>query len=250
MADLSSYLERVPGFEQLPQASQVAILGYFIHAWLRQDRFAVGNLRDLYAEAKCAAPRNISDVIARLRSAKRVLQDKRGYYLSASTEREIVSGRPGIAPARQSTIRASKDLRALVARVNSPQGADYLAEAIACFEAQCLRAAIVMGWAVCYDQVLEYVLAKRLIDFNQELAKRNQKVKHVTQREDFAELKESLVLEVCRAAAVVSKATWKTLDRSLNTRNDYAHPSGRTIVAATAEAFIEDIVNNAIVKLQ
>jgi hypothetical protein len=71
----------------------------------------------------------------------------------------------------------------------------------------------------------------------------------ISKKEDFAELKESQVLQVAKSAGIVSSNVHKVLKEKLEKRNMAAHPSGIHFTQLTAEEFITDLVENAVVKL-
>jgi hypothetical protein len=73
--------------------------------------------------------------------------------------------------------------------------------------------------------------------------------KTVASREDFYDLMESRVLEICRAAGITDKNVHGILEEKLKTRNRAAHASGSTFLQPQAESYILDLVNNAVLKL-
>jgi hypothetical protein len=73
--------------------------------------------------------------------------------------------------------------------------------------------------------------------------------KTVVAREDFYDLLESRVLEICRAAGITDKNVHGILDEKLKTRNRAAHASGSTFEQPQAENYILELVNNAVLKL-
>lgn len=251
MADISGFLAHVSLFRSLKQGEQVRLLGYYLQHWKSMPRFSASDIKDLYAAARYPTPSNVPAVLANERKAKRLLHDKNGYYLTVDSDTILETTHIGIAAVRQSAVKTAQNLRDLIPKLTSADGASYLDEAVKCFEAECYRAAIVMSWALCYDHVLAFILADRarVSDCNNFLSARKMKISAITSRDDFAELKESDVLEMCRITGVIGKTVSKTLKQCLDIRNDYAHPSGKQLSVPKAEAFIEDIVNNVIVRL-
>jgi hypothetical protein len=108
-----------------------------------------------------------------------------------------------------------------------------------------------MTWAVVIDHLYEYVLAHSLSAFNTELAKRNLKITSVTTKDDFAEIKrEKDFIEICRAANVFNNDVRKILDEKLGIRNTAGHPSTVTVHGTKAANFVEDLVENVVLKFK
>ena len=128
---------------------------------------------------------------------------------------------------------------------------DFLKETIDCYEVGAFRAAIVMGWLLAIGHLYEYILAKRLPDFNAQLAKvkdKSVKVHSVSSNDDFSEIPESKFIEICRSAKIISVDVKKILDEKLGIRNTYAHPSDIKVSQNKATEFLKDLVHNVVVK--
>jgi hypothetical protein len=182
------------------------------------------------------------------RKPKEVLKDGRGYALETRI-REPFETRYG---QRASTIQVDRLLSELPTKVPNLAERDFLKEALICFRHKALRAAIVMTWNLAYDHLCEYVLTKKLAEFNTQLPKTFPKadISVITNKEDFSELKESQVMQVCRSANITSKDIHKVLKEKLDRRNTYAHPSTITLAPQTAEEYIIDLVNNVVLMLK
>ena len=99
------------------------------------------------------------------------------------------------------------------------------------------------------DHLFAYILRYKLAQFNAALAKdKSVKLTTVAQRDDFMEMKESKFIEICRAAKIISNDVRKILDTSLGIRNSCAHPSGITVTKIKVIAFVEDLVENVVLK--
>ena len=124
-------------------------------------------------------------------------------------------------------------------------------EAIVCFRNGAFRAAVVMTWNVAYDHLCQYVLTHRLSDFNAQLPLTYPKadIKSISRRDDFTELKESQVLQVCRSSNIISGSVHSVAKEKLVRRNIAAHPSGVSTLPETAEEFIKDIIENFVLKV-
>ena len=94
-------------------------------------------------------------------------------------------------------------------------------------------------------------MAHKLSDFNIELAKRYPKLGPIKTKDDFSEIKkEKDFIELCRAANVFNNDVRKILDERLGNRNTAGHPSTVTVHSGKAASFIEDLVENVILKLK
>jgi hypothetical protein len=92
---------------------------------------------------------------------------------------------------------------------------------------------------------------KRLSDFNTSLPTKFPKKAStkVSRIEDFEELKEADVIEVCRTANLISKNIIEILSEKLKRRNLAAHPSQVVVAQHQANEAISDLVNNVILAL-
>ena len=108
-----------------------------------------------------------------------------------------------------------------------------------------------MAWNLAYDHLCEFVMAKHLGDFNAQLSRSFPKadIASINKRDDFAELKESQILQVCRSANIISNSLHKILKEKLDRRNVAAHPSGIVVSQLTAEECIKDMIENVVLKL-
>ena len=141
-------------------------------------------------------------------------------------------------------------LQRVIARVTDPQRKDFLAEAISCLGVGARRATVVLTWVAALDHLHEYVLIHQLASFNAALGRRSDRLSKfvVAARDDFGEMKESVFIEVCRSANVITADVRKILDEKLGFRNSCAHPSSISIGDSKVVSFIEDLVDNVIAK--
>jgi hypothetical protein len=71
----------------------------------------------------------------------------------------------------------------------------------------------------------------------------------IRKREDFDELNEVEVIDICGTTNIVDMNVKKILAEKLNKRNMSAHPSLVDIGQLQAEEVVADLVNNVILKL-
>ena len=147
--------------------------------------------------------------------------------------------------------KVNKDLRQLLTYIKNQNENEFLKEAIDCYEISAYRAAIVMVWNLTVDHLFAYILKHKLTEFNAALALNTDKrikITSVTNRDDFNEMPENKFIEFCRTSKIITNDIRKILDTKLGIRNTYAHPSNLIIGESKAIEFIEDLINNVIIK--
>jgi hypothetical protein len=141
-------------------------------------------------------------------------------------------------------------LKKTVAKLSDDNQRKFMAEAISCLAVDAPRATIVMAWAGAIDHLFDFILRYKLTDFNAALARRRDKYAQVTisTKDDFEDLKESVFIEVARSANVITNDVRKVLDEKLGIRNTCSHPSTVEIHRSKVVNFIEDLIDNVILK--
>jgi hypothetical protein len=203
-------------------------------------------LKQLFEALDLPEPTNPAVIFSKLKYAKQLVKTAQGYrpsaHLKEAAKKELENKPP--------LLMAEPHIESLLKKVNRPDAKNFLEEAHLCLRANAPRAAIVMTWIVVINHLYEYVFAHKLSDFNSELAKKNWKLTSIVSKDDFSEIKkEKDFIELCRAANVFSNDVRKILDEKLGIRNTAGHPSGVTVHGTKAANFIEDLVENVILKL-
>ena len=245
--DLNDFARSIDGFLSWQHVDKIKVFAWYLHTHRQMSRFSGTDIRDCFRETGIAGPTSISPFLNDLATRKPPLlvRDGGGYHLER-TLREQLNARYG---QRAITVQVLQTLRELPAKLPSLAERAYLEEALTCFTAGAFRASIVMCWNVAYDHLCTHILSNRLNDFNATMTTRFPKDKTVVMtREDFHELKESNVLEVCRTAGITDKNVHGILKEKLDTRNRAAHASGSTFEQPQAENYILDIIKNAVLK--
>lgn len=244
---INRFYNAIEGGANLTQSALVEMFVYFLTVELGQEFATSKQVAECFRACDLVVPGNVS---ARLSEGLKVKPPKfvrtiTGYRLQRHL-RETLSKKLGVEPV---TAQTSATLRGLEHKLPAGAEREFLNEAVKCFEAGANRAAIVMTWIMAMDHLFAHILAHRLSDFNDALSKDNGvKLRSVTKRDDFTEIKETRFIELCRAAGIISNDIRKILDQKLGTRNSCAHPSGVTINRSKVVDFIEDLVDNIIVK--
>lgn len=231
------------------QTALVELFVYFLTVELGQESATPTQVADCFAACDLSVPKNVSARLSEGLKGKppRYLKANGGYKLQRHM-REALSKKLG---AEKVTAQTSATLRGLEHKL--PEGGDkeFLRETIACFEAGANRATIVMAWILATDHLFSYILKHKLTEFNAALAAntdKSVKLKSITQRDDFTEMKESKFVEFCRQAKIISNDVRKILEQKLDTRNSCAHPSGVIINKTKVIDFVEDLVENVVLK--
>ena len=233
----------------LSETTSVELFVYYHTVELGQDRATAKQVKDCFSACDLGEARNVSALLSGGLKGKppKYVKANGGYKLQRHM-REKLSKQLG---AEQITVQLSTTLRMLEHKLPVGSNKEFLKETIDCFEAGANRATIVMAWILTINHLFNYILVHKLTDFNSVLAvnkDKSVKIKAVTQRDDFSEIKESKFIELCRQAKIISNDVRKLLDQKLDTRNSSAHPSGIVINKTKVIDFVEDLVENIVLK--
>lgn len=247
--ELEELKQAVPSLSQLGHPDKIKLIGWYFHTHKAMPHFKGKDIGASYDALHLARPSDFGGYLANLVRAKQLLKSASGYRLENGVREEFDSkyGR------RANPVMVTELLRSLPARVPNLAERAYLDETLRCFTAEACPASVVMCWNIGLDHLCEFVLAdaKRLADFNTQLPKSFPKadIGSISKRDDFTELKESQVLQVCKSSNIISGSLHKVLKEKLDRRNVAAHPSGVTTSQPTAEEFIKDLIENVVLKL-
>lgn len=250
---LEELVNGISGFSGWKDADKIRFFAWFVHSKKNRERFSSKDLKDCYAELGLSQPSSITPFLNAMekRKPKEVLRNSQGYLLEKRV-RDDLEKKYGQRPA---SIQVDALLAELPTKVPNLTERTFLNETIICYKCKAFRAAIVMAWNLAYDHLCHYVLNKHIAKFNAQYPIRfpkqhaKSKVKTIVSRDDFNELTESDVVDICRSANIISGSLHKILKEKLDKRNIYAHPSGTVVSPQTAEEVIIDLVNNVVLKL-
>lgn len=247
--ELQVLVSQIDSFPKWSHADKIRLFSWFLHLHRGLETFAPGDLTKCFDELNVQGPTSVQPYLAAMgkRKPKEILKRKSGYCLERAV-REQLTQKYG---KREATVAVDKLLSDLPQRIPNVTERGYLDEALVCFRFEAFRAAIVMTWNLAYDRLCEFVLAKHLAAFNIQLPRSFPRadISVVSKRDDFAELKEHQVLQVCKSATIISGSLHKVLKEKLDRRNMAAHPSGVVTSLPTAEEFIKDLIENVVLKL-
>lgn len=243
----SRFFNAIPNAKAQPIAS---LIGYFVY-YLTVEQGAAevtpAQVGQCFIDCDLTVPGRLRSYLSEGVSAKpqRYVKTAGGYRLQRHFSQQM-SDKLG---ASRVVAQTSVDLRSLESLFTDGDTRVFLREVIDCFEAGANRAAVIMVWVLTLDHFLNYVFANKLAEFNTALAANpDKKVKVVTVIEDFEDLREAKIIELCRSAGIITNGVRKILDDALGTRNSAAHPSSVKVARSKAISVIEDLVTNVIKK--
>ncbi len=247
--ELRELVGQIDSFPRWTHADKIRFFAWFLHYHRGLETFAPGDLTKCFRDLHLQEPASVQPFLTAMakRKPKEILKRNGGYSL----ERRIRDEFNQKYGKRAATVAVDKLLSDLPQLIPNLAERAYLDEALMCFRYAAFRAAIVMAWNPAYDHLCESVMAKHLADFNNQLPRSFPRadISAVSKRDDFAELKEHQVLQVCRSANIISGSLHKVLKEKLDRRNVAAHPSGVATSRLTAEEFIKDLIDNVVLKL-
>lgn len=244
---VNRFYSSIDGAPSQNQSALVELFVYFLTVESGQEYATPKQVSDCFAACDLVVPGNVGARLSEGLKSKppKYIRANGGYKLQRHM-REALSRKLG---AETVTAQTSATLRGLEQKLPVGANKEFLKEAIECFEVGANRAAIVMTWILAMDHLFAHILTHKLTDFNAALSKdKGVKIDAVNQRDDFTEIKETKFIELCRAAGIISNDVRKILDQKLGTRNSCAHPSGVTVNKSKVIDFIEDLVDNVILK--
>ncbi|NLZ03648.1 MAG: hypothetical protein GXY19_00565 [Phycisphaerae bacterium] len=254
---LLEFLRGIPNFQEFSRKSKILLLAYYLRRYKGMVEFSAADM-----ETEC---RGLLKPPSDLRTQLRLLAKGKNSLLAKGSAKDIFSlNMPGLdevesylagtgpAPAVVDAMIADAltYLKKTVAKLSDDNQRKFMAEAISCLAVDAPRATIVMAWAGTCDHLYDYILKHKLNEFNNALARRTDRYARLTiaTKDDFADMKESVVIEVARSAGVITNDVRKVLDEKLGIRNTCAHPSSVEVHRSKVVSVIEDLIDNVILK--
>jgi hypothetical protein len=246
--ELSELVEEVEGFDALPPREKIRLFAWHLHTHKGMSSFDNATIRACFSAIHVVDP-NVSKYLTRMADAVDLVRIKGGYKL-ARPVRTALDARYGV---HHSVVQVSRLLADLPGKVPDLAEKNFLTEAIKCYRIEAYRACVVMTWNLAYSHLLHWILsdAKRVHAFNAGSSKRYPKrpLLTIASYDDFQELKESEVIEVCGTAGLVNNNIIRILREKLGKRNMAAHPGSVVVVQSQADDVVTDLVNNVVLLL-
>jgi hypothetical protein len=217
------FLNRFRGSSDFSRRSLILLFAYFLRRHQGSPEFSQQQIADCFRDALLRVPTDLATLLRTLSSGRnsQLIRVKKVYALSLTGFREVENILPtDPTPAPEPSaflVTALPYLKKTIARVKDDQRRDFLAEAVACLGVEARRATIIITWLIAIDHMYEYVLTYKLAEFNATLKRRTDKAAKVTiaVRDDFGDIRESVFIEVCRSANIISNDVRKVLEEKL-----------------------------------
>jgi hypothetical protein len=239
--------------EPLGHADRVLLFGWWLHAHGGKTTFMPLDIAKCYDSNNLGIPPgSLGPYFASLLTAKKLLKNKHGYRLesNARVAMQKAHGQSAV------TVQITGMLAGLPEKLPTLAERTYLDETLICYRYGAGRAAIVMTWNLAYAHLCDHIVRNKLAEFNAQWLADHQGdhkkgARTIKTVDDFAgeELGEHKVLKLALNAGAIVKNVYNVLEPALKRRNAAAHPNNVVLTPLQTEAFIEDLVNNAILKV-
>ncbi len=245
------FYNSITNASELSQAELIEMFAYHLTVELDGKIATAREINACFKACDLAEPANTSARLAGGASKKPPTYIKvGGGYKLHRHAREIAAKRLG---EEKIVTETSSLLRNLEGKVTNPDSKKFLSEALDCFEVGANRGTIVLTWLLALDHLQSFILKHKLKEFNDALATNTDKrvkITAVSHIDDFNDIPEGKFIEFCRIAKIISNDVRKILDHKLQIRNSAAHPSGVLIGKAKVIDFVEDLINNILLKFR
>ncbi len=246
-ATLEEFLAPLPAVQGVGPSNQILLVGYFLRLGGHTE-FTTGQLREAFHAGRLPPPDALDVRVRGLTGGPRprLMRVRQGHYsLSIYGLREVEE----YLTQKQGTYTASRILEDLIGRVSEDAQQRFIAEAIACLKVGANRAGVVMTWLLTVDHLYEFILRHKLTEFNVALVSMfGVNVHQIATKDDLGDLKEAHFIQAARTAKLISNDVRKILEEKLGIRNTCAHPSTVEIHDTKVVNFVEDLVDNVILK--
>jgi hypothetical protein len=258
--EISSFLSQIVNLGELSNRNTILLVAYYLRKHKGIVQFDLKIIRNSFRSASLKAPSRLKEYMISLSKGKKSplikITSRPTFSLSilgvGEIESFLTSGKQSPTIIDDYLDAAIPYLEKIVSKIQEDNKRKFLSEAIGCLKSRAKRATVIMTWCAALDHMYDYVVKKKLSDFNSAISRRSDSYRKVRIRnkDDFSDVKESVFIEVCKSAGIIGKDVRKILDEKLNIRNTCAHPSDVEIHDSKVVNFIEDIVDNVIVKYQ
>jgi len=248
-AGIEQFAGGIGGFALLPPREQNEWIAYYLTEIAGATAVTSAQIAGARDQLSLEPYRTAADLSERSKRRKGVLPTfcklPKGYKLhravvdklDAQLNKERSSSAQKIASALLKTL----------AKISGHSREPYLAEAVGCFQHGFYRAAIVLAWAAAYDTFRHWIFGGHLDKFNA-VSGTWKKPVAVIDIDDFESLTERVVIDTAKQAGILKKEAHKTLAALLDKRNSIAHPTGRLVTPALADAYLEEIIDEVLLK--
>jgi len=244
---LDAFVSKFDEFPGWPATKQTDYIVYYLTSEGGLQSIGSGHIVTAFENLHLKQYKRLRAYLSEQASSKRgkYVKTSDGYRLARANynqiEREV----------KQEPVKVSVSVQLtdLIGKVSDSSEKEFLQEAISCYRVEAYRAFIIMTWIAAITHLQKYIFASQLNEFNVALAKNpDKKIKKIINYDDFSDLKEVKLIEIARAANIISNDVRKVLDEKLGTRNSAGHPSGVKISGHKATEFASDLISNLLLK--
>jgi hypothetical protein len=184
---------------------------------------------ELFEEALLARP-NSSRLHSKLKADKRLLPKANGGNVAFAIQRETLKEFNQSHGSRMNILNKplnqhAEQLRLHISKNLPSNTRAFLEEAVGCLENNFKRAAVVLSWQGALSIVQNYVVNKKLSEFNVEALSRKLIKNDINSVEQLQRIQEADQLICFEAIQVISKSVKSSLIECLNRRNNCGHPN-------------------------
>ena len=256
---LLDFLRDLTNFQDYSRKSKILLIAYYLRQYHGLVEFSATNIQQC-CKGLLKPPSDLPQqlkLLAKGKNSPLTRGSKPGFYSLAlpgldEVESYLSARTPSNAEVDALFSEVLPYLQMIISKLTEENQRKFMSEAVSCLAVNARRAAIIMIWSGTLDHLYDYVLKHKLSDFNATLQRRADRHAKLTvaNKDDFSDIKDSVFIEVCRSAGIVSGDIRKILDQKLETRNTYAHPSSVEIGKTKVVDFIEDLVTNVLIKYE
>ena len=204
MKTLEEFIYKFDDFSHWDSRKQVDFVCYYLTAIVGKESVSPKDIQKCYSEIDLKeyvrTPQYLSENAAS-KNGKYIKSTSGGYRLERKTYDEIRS----IVNNEPTKIQVSTQLADLISKVKNTNEKSFLIEAINCYRVEAYRATIVLIWILTMDHLQYHIFGAKLNEFNTAFAKNpDKKISKIVTYDDFADIKESKLIELARSAGIIS----------------------------------------------
>ncbi len=128
-------------------------------------------------------------------------------------------------------------------KISEPIVRDYFQEGIDCLKIGRLRACVVFLWSGAIFLIRKKLLTQNLKSLNAAIKKHDPKARDVKIIDDFAYVKDTVVLLVLKDLGLCDKAQKEVLEECLNLRNKCGHPTKYSPGPKRISSYVEELLS-------
>ncbi len=219
---------------------------YYLKHSLKIDVASVDQVKNLLVQGrifKKGSKINYPQALDRL--GEKVDTPAKGLWQITPTGEKSIKELLGLPEGDIETQNDTEYLEKLIAtKIKDPQSEDYFSEGADCLKIGRLRACVVFLWSGAIHEVREKIIKKYSTKkINTAINKHDKKARKINTVDDFAYIKDSILLLASKELGLFDKNEYSTLaNLCLDLRNKCGHPSKYSPGPKRVSAFIEDLV--------